>query len=104
MDEKINAYLSGKKEDVEPKTVDGQVTSNLHPQVGDICQKARFNASTERQTLERCIEQSKGFKEDDFRYLSVNGHFKSVKRWAEEQLKNIQRKKSDPVEVHVANP
>lgn len=104
MEDKINDYLSGKQDDVEQRTVQGQVASKVHPQVGDICQKARFNASNERQTLERCIEQSKGFGEEDFRYLSANGHFKSVKRWAEEQLASLQRKKLDPVEVHVANP
>lgn len=105
MDEKINDYLSGKQDDVSlPGEVQRTNVGSLHPQIGDICQKARHNAAGERQTLERLIEQAKVFGEEDFRYVASNGHYKSVKRWAEEQLASVQRRKSDPVEIHVANP
>jgi len=105
MNEKIDDLLSGKQEAVElPKTVQQLNAGKLHPQIGDICQKARHNAANERQTLERLIEQAKAFGEEDFRYVANNGHFKSVKRWAEEQLASVQRRKSDPVEAHVSHP
>jgi len=108
MNEKINDYLSGKKDDVAlPGEVQRGNVGQLHPQIGDICQKARHNAANERQTLERLIEQAKAFGEEDFRYVANNGHYKSVKRWAEEQLSSVKKRKSDPVEshlAHVANP
>jgi len=104
MRDKIDSYLSGEKEDVPlPSEVLSKKTGTLHPQVGDICQRARYKAATERQTLERLIEQAKTFGEEDFRYVSINGFYDAAKRWGQAQLAALEATKKDPVEAHVSN-
>lgn len=88
--EKIDKYLSGKQEEVMiPKEVERQ-TVTIQPKVGEICLRARHEASSARDTLESLIELSKILGEADYQYVMANGHYEGVKRWAKEQLYKAQ--------------
>lgn len=79
----------------------------INPKVGDICLKAKHAAITESEALERLFEQEAVLSMDDYSYLSMNGVFNSVKRWAKEQIAELTKvsdeelndRMSDPVEA-----
>jgi hypothetical protein len=103
MNAKISKYMKGTKEEVTlPKEVEDRGVS-LHPKVGDICLKAKGEILSERDALERLIEQSKVLTEGDYQYIASNGHYKGVKAWAKEQLQKERLKgiDEDPIETHV---
>lgn len=97
--QKIDRYIRGEKDDVN---IPGEITDQgitVHPKVGDICQKAKHEIFSERDALEKLMEQSKVFSEADYQYLLSNGHYKAVKSWAKEQLFKERTKDLDPVDV-----
>jgi len=99
MREKIDKYIKGTKEKERlPAEIKNDGVS-LHPKIGDICLKARGEVLSERDALERLIEQAKVFSEADYQYVINNGHYASVKNWAKEQLKELREKDfTDPIE------
>ena len=78
-----------------PVSKHAQTTKTMHPQIGDICLKARHAAITEHEALERVMEQAESLSEDDLNYLANNGHYAGLKRWAKERLNSL----LDPVEA-----
>jgi len=103
MEEKIARLLNEEKAGASlPKQ---PTTSNveIHPKVGDICLKARHGAITEKQALERAIEQQSVLTLDDYHYLSMNGVFTKLKQWAKDEARMLMRvPEDDPVEAAMA--
>jgi len=60
-------------------------STEVNPKVGDICLKAKHAALSEREALERLIEQEEVLSINDFDYLVSNGVFDNVKNWARDQ-------------------
>lgn len=76
----------------------------INAKVGDICLKAKHAAISEREALERLMEQSSVLKLDDYNYLMMNGVFGGIKKWAKDQsdkllnIADMTEQTSDPVE------
>lgn len=71
----------------KPKLSKGDVNVvEIRPKVVDICLHAKHEAISEKIALENLIEQSKSLREEDFVYISKNGHFPKVKEWAKDRL------------------
>jgi hypothetical protein len=62
----------------------------MNPRVTDICLKARHAAITEGTAMESLMEQEAVFQQQDFEYLSTNGVFPGVKRWAKQKLQKFE--------------
>lgn len=61
--------------------------SGPKPKVGDLCQRASFEAIDERQMFEALLEISSSLTPVDLDYIEKNGKFDSVRRWAKDLLK-----------------
>lgn len=61
----------------------------MHPRITDICLKARHAAITEGSAMESLREQETVFQQQDYEYLSTNGVFPAVKRWAKQKLREL---------------
>lgn len=72
--------------DAKPVATD---TYTIHPKLGDICLKAKHAAISEHEALERLLEQESVLTLDDYNYLSTNGVYNGVKRWARDQAAKI---------------
>ena len=59
--------------------------TEVNPKVGDICLKAKHAALSEREALERLLEQEEVLNINDYDYLVSNGVFTNVKNWARDQ-------------------
>lgn len=89
MEEKIRKFTAREKDegiDLPKETKSSNV--QIHPKVGDICLKAKHAAISEREALERLIEQSSVLTTDDYNYVLMNGVFDGVKGWAKDRLEN----------------
>lgn len=86
MDEKLEKYMSEKKEEELPTPRPAESSQVLNPKIDSICMRAREGAIKERDALERLVEQESVLKEADYEYLLRNGVFESVKKWAKEHL------------------
>jgi len=64
------------------------VQSGPKAKVGDLCQKAQFDAVDERGMLESLLELGSSLTAVDLDYIEKNGKFDSVRRWAKDQLKS----------------
>ena len=100
VEEKINALISHKRPDVAPPPV-SSMNVQVHAKVGDVCMKAKHGAISQREALERLMEQQSVLKMDDYNYLIANGVYDPVKHWAQQQKDNLldQAVAEDPVEV-----
>ena len=63
------------------------VQAGPKPKIGDLCQKAQFDAISERDMFEQLLELSSSLTPVDLDHIEKNGKFDSVKRWASDQLK-----------------
>lgn len=91
VEEKINKFISREKEG-NPKTPQEAKSANvqIHPKVGDICLKAKHAAVSEREALEKLMEQTSVLTVDDYNYIVSNGVFDGLKNWAKERLEQAQ--------------
>jgi hypothetical protein len=100
--DKINAILNPGKDKVpsrvkfdkdspDPEKVKRGVENftQMHPKVNDICLKARHGAITQAAAMEALLEQQPVFGAMEYQYLSTNGVFDTVKRWAKENLAQL---------------
>jgi hypothetical protein len=99
VDEKIDKILNSKREDTPITKPVGSGNVVINPKVGDICLKAKHAAISEREALERLMEQAEVLSADDYSYLMSNGVFTTVKNWARDQAKSVAEADMDPVEV-----
>jgi hypothetical protein len=63
------------------------VQSGPKAKIGDLCQRASFDAIDEKLMLESLLEISSSLTPVDLDYVEKNGKFDSVRRWAHDQLK-----------------
>jgi len=104
VDGKIDKFMHRKEEAVDMKKV-AATTIEINAKIGDICLKAKHAAISERDALERLMEQEAVLKLDDYNYLVMNGVYDGVKRWAKNQQANLLNVElaalegSDPVEA-----
>lgn len=79
------------KDSPDPEKVKRGVENftQMHPKVNDICLKARHGAITQAAAMESLLEQQPVFGMMEYQYLSTNGVFDSVKRWAKENLEQL---------------
>ena len=102
VEQKINNMLKSNKVDMPKRKFDlnkpdpellrkdaGHVLV-MHPRITDICLKARHAAITEGSAMEALREQESVFQQQDYEYLSTNGVFPAVKRWAKQRLQEAQ--------------
>lgn len=101
LDNKIRKYTRGER-DAEEGNIPTSAgsTTPMNPKIGDICLRARHKAITERDALERLIEQSKVLTEADYSYVAANGFYPGVKSWAKERLGVANS--MDPIDAIVA--
>jgi len=85
------------------KAISDNSTSAVNSKVGDICLKAKHSAISEREALEKLMEQEAVLQVDDYKYLSVNGVFSGIKDWAKNKIKTmLDVRGTDPVETSIA--
>ena len=85
------------------KAISDSSTTAVNSKVGDICLKAKHSAISEREALEKLMEQEAVLKVDDYKYLSVNGVFSGIKDWAKNKIKTVlDVRGTDPVETSIA--
>mgnify|MGYP001028755094 CR=1 FL=1 len=81
---KISKFINMKPEDIVNKKA-SSANVEINPKIGDICLRAKHAAISEREALERLIEQEAVLKLDDYNYLMMNGVYTGVKRWAKDR-------------------
>jgi len=77
----------------DQKTRIKQTSATLHPKVGDVCRRLAHANITERDAIEKLLEQKASLSEDDYQYLIQNGVHDSVKNWAQDQYKQVMANK-----------
>lgn len=99
VEEKIDKILTNKREDTPAQRPVGSGNIEINSKIGDICLKAKHAAISEREALERLMEQADVLTMDDYNYLLSNGVFTTVKNWARDQSTAMANASVDPVEV-----
>lgn len=93
VEDKINNILSHKENELvpkRPKLTKAQLGhTEVNPKVGDICLKARHAALTERQAMERLLEQEEVLTVNDLHYLQENGVFNKIQDWARDKERKL---------------
>lgn len=61
--------------------------SGPKPKVSDLCQRAQADAVGEKVMFEQLLEISSSLTSTDLEHIERNGHFDSVRQWAQDQMR-----------------
>jgi len=104
VDSKIDRLTAGTPNATLQPQKSKSANVEINPKVGDICLKAKHAAITESEALERLFEQEAVLTMDDYSYLSMNGVFNGVKRWAKEQISEIMKVADAELQEYMDDP
>lgn len=68
-----------------------QTAAQINKKVGDVCRRLAHANLTERDAIEKLMEQKPHLTLDDYQYLIQNGVHDSVKNWAKDQFNALQQ-------------
>jgi len=85
VEKKVNDVISRVQRQQTSQHKSGVI--HVHTKVQDVCRRLAHGNLTERDAIERLLEQKAVLKEDDYDYLVKNGVHESVKHWASEQAR-----------------
>lgn len=97
MERKIDEYLTQKP---KPKPEGFREHLNegikstevkINTKVQDLCRRAKATNISERDALERLIEQDKILTEADYHYILSQGGYDGVKRWARDKIDTLEK-------------